>query len=210
MNNILKTQELSVRVEPLDFRLDLLRLTFKIEEKLENFIKDFFILKQVSSLDMKDYIINEEAYIKFRDFYKHKEEEKSIWNMKDNGKEFFNVFNFINRTTFGGLVKLIELIKFEKLRDHFWATFKGIEFSIFKKWIDFIKDIRNILAHRTNINPEVFWEKTRLPTISKKLRTIEFNPIKRRQYIFWYFLKDECDEGKIGEIFDIHNIIKSV
>lgn len=202
-------------VSALDFRLDILRITFSIENILEDIIERTFkgsgqIKKQnqVPEAEFMTFFIKKEDYISFKEWWKDKKIFSSIWNKKANGAVFVNIKNLINNNSFGGLIKLLESLSYIKLKKIYSEIYKDLEIKTFRKWLNFIKDIRNLLAHRTNINPKTFFEKASMPGNSNKLQTKRLDSLKHKIFVLEYLLHEQIKDKKIAAIFKKYNFLE--
>lgn len=204
--NINTTQNIELEVSPLEFRLDILRLTFTIEEMVENFIKNIFTKNRIPVEEFKNMLANQQAWEEFINWYNHpknKENKSKVINNNKDG-EFINITNLINTNTFGGLLSLLEKIKFQLFMNQFWSHFGQFEWKVFRAWLEYIKNIRNLLAHRTNINPSTFWEKIQFPAQSEALGTKNLSSLELKKYIFTYFIPEQKRNSKINSVFNKH------
>ena len=206
--DINNTQEIAAYIDPMEFRLDILRLTFTVEAIVEDYLLKIFVSKQIKEKEFIDnWFINKASYEVWKKWYKKHmvNAVPAIWNTKMSGETFVNIPNAIKFNTFGGLIKLIENIKTDKYIKLLREVAPNIEIRIFKKWLNYIKVIRNTLAHTTNIFPLTFFEKIQTPPASKTLNTKDLPMIDFKKKVLSYMILPDHRTDKILEIFEKYN-----
>ena len=82
-----------------------------------------------------------------------------------------------------------------------------LEIKIFKNWMHFIRKVRNILAHKSNILPDDFLKKMPDPKHSQKLNTKKMSDIELKKFVFYHFVSKTIKDLKTKEILKKYQFI---
>lgn len=202
--NIIPTIDDSV----IQFRLDLLRLTFSIEGILERYIEQILDNKEeILVSDFRNYfeigaeerlkaIVEENVYLK-----------NSFVTKKKDGFEYFKISHFIRNCSFGETIKLFENISVNLITDKCPKLILNYGKRTVVSWYRNIKDIRNVLSHRTKIEVSSFFQKRSIPSKpDDKNIFIGYSDLDLKYFIVVHLLQNELSKQIILDILDKYGI----
>lgn len=204
MMNQTTKEEVLISDSAIDFRLDILRLTFTIEHLLEVKISNIFNKKSKILLVGINEWMEEKEITNLKNLCNDKAFLRTSISTSKEGERFL-LDNFLNNSQFGNTLELLGMVKMTKIAEAFDGVLGGVDFSTLKRWYIFIKDIRNLLAHRTKIDPLHFFEKLQTPATPSRQGKDDFkklSDIEKRKFVIKFLLEGESSKEVIKKIIE--------